>query len=170
MNTLAYIDIARRLREKVPGIKMIDLYNGQFENPEKHLVAAYPAVYVEFLPTEWKTLAAGLQQGTGGVRIFCVMKHFTDTANIDLLSQPLAEARLAWLLFESAVHAALQGFAPSGFTALQRTSSLPDSTFSSIFVVVHEYQADVLDSSAHAYQQWLQIPVHDFPTSGHLSP
>lgn len=165
MNTAAYIDITKRLKEKVAGIKFIDLYNGQFENPENHLPANYPAVYIEFLPTQWTTQGQGTQRGTGGIRVYCVMKSFLDTYNIERYTQPQQQQRLAHLLFEKAVHAALQNFAPTGYGNLMRSSTLPDATFTSVIVVVHEYEAAEIDDSAFVYKDWQQAVIEDFKIS-----
>jgi hypothetical protein len=154
MNTLAYIDLAKRLREKVPGIKHIDLYNQQPENPQLHIPQNLPAVLIEFLPTQWQTQGQGTQRGTGGIRVYCVMKNFLGADNIDRHTQQAAEQRLAYLLFEKVVHAALQDFAPSGYGKLMRSSTLPDATFTSVMVVVHEYEAAEADDSAFVYKDY----------------
>lgn len=159
MNTLAYIDLAKRLREKVPGIKHIDLYNQQPENPQLHIPQNLPAVLIEFLPTQWQTHGQGVQRGTGGIRVYCVMKNFLNTDNIDLRTQEVAEQRLAYLLFEKIVHAAVQGYAPTGYGNLMRSSTLPDATFTSVMVVVHEYEAAEVDDSAFVYKDYEQAVI-----------
>jgi hypothetical protein len=165
MNTAAYIDIAKHLRAKVPGIKHIDLYNGQFENPEAHLPANYPAVYVEFLPTRWDTHPQGVQRGTGGIRVYCVVKNFLGADNIDLRTTEVAQQRLAYLLFEKLVHAALQNFAPTGYGNLMRSTTLPDATFTSVLVVVHEYEAAEADDSAFVYKDFTEAVIEKVKVS-----
>ncbi len=162
MNTAAYIDIAKRLKAAVPGLKHTDLYNGQFENPEVHLPANYPAVYIEFLPTQWQTQGQGTQRGTGGIRVYCVMKSFLDTYNIERYNDAQAAQRMAHLLFEKVVHAALQGFAPCGYGNLMRSSTLPDATFTSVIVVVYEYEAAEADDSAFVYKEYEQAVIAGF--------
>lgn len=168
MNPQSYIDIAGRLRSKVPGIKTIDLYNAQYDDPAQHNAYACPAVFIEWLPVEWHDFPDGLQHGEGGFRIHCVIHSLLHTRNIDLLSPPQQSQHTAHLLFPAAVHAALQGFSPHACGPLRRVLSVPDHRFSGNIIIIHQYHAPVLDASAlHTH---LLVPVHDFPTSGHLSP
>lgn len=170
MNSQAYIDIAKRIRLKVPTVKTIDVFNNQYEEPSRHDPVTCPAVLVEWAPTEWSDLPMGIQEGVGGFRIHCVVNTLRHTRNIDLQTNTQAALNLLHLAFPKAVHAALQGFAPCGYGQLSRVQTQPDHRFSSIIVIVYEYRASVIDESAFEYEQYVEHPIEDFIVPGEIVP
>lgn len=169
MHPKSYTDLAERLRLKVPGIKTIDLYNGQYDDPAQHNAYTCPAVFIEWLPVEWQDMPAGVQQGAGGFRIHCVVNTLRETRNIDRLSPPQQSQHTAHLLFPAAVHAALQGFAPHGYSPLGRVLTTPDHRYTGNIIVVHQYTAHVVDTSAYAYAQYIEHPIDDFEVPGEIT-
>lgn len=163
MNQQSYIDLAKRIRAKVPACNSIDIFNNQYDEPNQHQPLRTPGVLIEWLPTEWMDSGSGVQEGTGGFRIHCLVQSLANTQNIDLVSDNQAVINLQHLNFHSDVHAALNGFAPSNYSPLQRVRTVPDHRYNSIIVIVHEYTAQERDESGYAYKDHVLAPVTDFP-------
>lgn len=158
MNTQAYIDLSAQLRSELstayPELE-IDIYNGQFENPDKFNSYNYPAVFIEFNANNWVNNTDNTQEGLGGFKIHCVSPIVDqDTRNIDLATGPEQTARLAMLAFSQLVHQALQNFQPTGFsTPLERVDDLPDHNYDEKMVVTIHYTAIALDTTTGYYEQ-----------------
>jgi hypothetical protein len=168
MNSQSYIDIAKRIREKVPAVKTIDIFNHQYEEPEKHAAFACPAVLIEWLPTDWTDMPMGVQEGMGGFRIHCVVNTLRHARNIDQLPPAQAALQVQHLQFATQVHAALQGFAPDGYSPLLRVQSQPDHRFTGNVIIVQEYRAKIIDSSAYVYANYTEAVIEDFRVPGDI--
>lgn len=168
MNQQSYIDLAKHIRLKVPATKSIDIFNNQYDEPERHHPLNTPCVLIEWLPTEWMDSGSGVQEGAGGFRLHCVVQAIATTQNIDKVSNNQAAIYLQHLTFHNDVHAAVNGFAPSGYSALQRVRTVPDHRYNSIIVIVHEYTATERDESGYAYKDHTLVPVLDFPITKHI--
>jgi hypothetical protein len=168
MNAQSYIDIAKRIRLKVPAIKAIDIFNNQYEEPERHASLNCPCVFVEWLPTLWQDTGQGIQEGKGGFRIHCVMKTYRGTVDIDKVSDAQAALNLGHLTLPADIHAALQGFEPECYTKLTRTQTIPDHRYNSIIAIVHEYTAEELDGSAYEYKDYVDHTIEDFVVPGEI--
>lgn len=166
MNAQSYIDIAARIRAKVPVCRSIDIYNAQYEEPNKHQPLKYPCVLIEWLPTNWESLGNNAQQGDGGFRIHCVVNSMNSTYDLDTKTLTQQGLSLQHLQFQRQVHDALQDFAPTDYTGLQRTRTVPDHRYTSVLVFIHEYSAGEIYRATDP--NTVMHPVEDFPTTGEI--
>ena len=166
MNAQSYIDIAKRIREKVPACRSIDIYNAQYEEPNRHQPLSYPCVLIEWLPTNWDSLSGGAQNGNGGFRIHCVVNSMHSTYDLDKKTPTQQGLSLQHIQFQQQVHEALQGFAPSDYSKMQRTRTIPDHRYTSVLAFIHEYAASEFNQASDSAQVMHQV--NDFPTTGEI--
>ena len=155
MNTQAYIDLSAQIRAAATAIIEIDIYNGQYENPELFDSYNYPAVFIEFSPNNWLNNTDDTQEGLGGFRIHVIVPLVSqDTRNIDQAASGDQTTRLAMMALPQQVHQALNGFQPTGFsTPLERVDDTPDHNYDEKYVMVYHYTAIALDETTGTYEQ-----------------
>lgn len=157
MNTKIFIAIAKRIREQVPDIKHIDLFNQQYNMPGEELPFNTPAVFIEYLNTNWMDGSAGIQTGNSAIRVHIVMSNYNDTCNIDELDDTTIDNRLNHYAITKAVHQALQYFEGCCFTGLLRSISEYDSNHDQILIEKVTYTFSECDDSAYAYRSYTQV-------------
>lgn len=143
-----FLSICKHLREQVPDMQHTDLFNDQYNNEPKEHPYNMPATFVEFAPVaDWKLNSDGSQTGTLMIQFHHVTTSVADTQNADRKSDIEQSLALKHLLYNKAVHKALQGFAPFGCTALNRIQSIPGQLKSSEFIYIEIYQCVITDNS-----------------------
>ncbi len=71
-----YLLSKKRLAEKIPALKDIDIYKGQDNRKGKLLVS--PGLYFRFLPTETESLGDGIQAGVVEVELILLQDNLLD--------------------------------------------------------------------------------------------
>lgn len=172
MNTQTYIDVSKRIRDNVTEINDIDIYNGQYEEPELFNSYNYPAVFIEWLSNAWLNNTDGSQQGLGGIKVHVVLPVVDqDTRNIDLADEVTQQARLSHLNVAAKVHKALNGYTPSGFiTPLERVQDEPDHNYSEVLIITMLYTAEAIDdSTGFGANQWTTTQIKSIDVTGKVN-
>ncbi len=111
------------IKEAVPSLSMVDEDCAQLENLDSDGIDRYPltfpSVLIDTPEVEWGNVAGLSQQGTAKINVRLLIDCYDDTHYASGTTEAVAErARLA-----ATLHAALQGFRPSGEGAMIRTAS-----------------------------------------------
>jgi hypothetical protein len=149
MRAKLYLDVKNRLKsitgaDGEPMFRHFDLWNRQVEFIEQETGIAFPAIFVEFAPIQWRTLGNRVQDATLTVRLHIVTEWFAETAD----HSPVEERALAYLDIADRVAAAMQGFAPEGAGAWMRSQSITDHDHGQYTDSVEEYVCNLRDLSA----------------------
>jgi hypothetical protein len=62
MRKAIYLAVIEQLKRDIPEIMYYDLWNQNIEFIQEETAWDRPAVFIEFLPIEWRTAGAGIQQ------------------------------------------------------------------------------------------------------------
>lgn len=148
MRKQLYLAVIERLKTIVnesgePTLKHFDLWNQNVAFIEQESIFPMPAVFIEFLPIDWKTLGGGVQSATIGFRLHIVTAT-PDSAADGSTYQPDA-LQLFDLLDD--VHCALSGFRGSHFRQLQRTSSHTNHNHEELIESIESFSVNVDDVS-----------------------
>lgn len=155
MNSFLFKTIAAQLATKMPEVKQIEIYSGQYYNPDAEANPIFPpAMFVEFGEMQWENLGQLVQQAIVPVRIHAVAQHIPPFA-MDKKPTAIAAYSQAVGSITRKLHQALHGFNPvdaaSGFTAglLTRisTSTLSDAP-PTLHVTVTTFHVLITDASA----------------------
>lgn len=148
MRKQLYLAVIERLKTIVnesgePTLKHFDLWNQNVAFIEQESIFPMPAVFIEFLPIDWKTLGGGVQSATIGFRLHIVTATPGSAADGSTY-QPDA-LQLFDLLDD--VHHALSGFRGSHFRQLQRTSSHTNHNHEELIESIESFSVNVDDVS-----------------------
>ena len=140
-----------------PLFKHFDLWNRQVEFIEQETPFVTPAVFVEFMPLQWRTDKSFTQDATVIVRLHIVTPwHANTAANVPKVSR---EDALAYLDIPGVVFRQLHGqtaeFADANFNALVRTGSVINHDHERFVDSVEEYQCHLKDLSCRD-DSWMQ--------------
>lgn len=143
-----YESIRNRLKDKVPALKQVALWNNQTskENFGKENIQTYPAAYVEWGTVSYEQTANGEQVGTMDL-------------SIHLLAKSLKNDDKAPYLLAQAVFKALQGYNEAFYEPLTRKSEAPDQNHDEMFVYVITFACQFTDGSAHVDTHTIDAPV-----------
>lgn len=165
MNIAPYISISARIRTNVSEIKHIDLYNAQYENPEKEDPFNTPAVFIEYTDGNWEDMTAEFQQQVAGFVIHVVVDNYGRTDNIDQKNATQQENDLKHLNIDSKVHKALKGFVPEGCASgMFRTYTDYDNSHDQLMIIKHTYLCVIKDETYHPQE----VNVTDVAVSGKI--
>ncbi|HSW64963.1 MAG TPA: hypothetical protein VLH56_16875 [Dissulfurispiraceae bacterium] len=154
MFAVLYHHLSQHLADKVPQLRQIELYNGQYLNTEDELPMALPACFIEFESVQWRDTGLHTQEGTFFIAFHLVCQHLLPTDGFHTGSYNAAQYRQV-LELAQALHLALHGFVirdDGGLihtTELRRTTTRPDANADSLHVWVTTYQANVIDNTAN---------------------
>lgn len=148
MRKQLYLAVIERLKTIVnesgePTLKHFDLWNQNVAFIEQESIFPMPAVFIEFLPIDWKTLGGGVQSATIGFHLHIVTSTPGSAADGSTF-QPDA-LQLFDLLDD--VHCALSGFRGSHFRQLQRTSSHTNHNHEELIESIESFSVNVDDVS-----------------------
>lgn len=152
MKKQLYLAIIDRLKN-IPGaddeplFKHFDLWNQQVEFIEQETPFQTPAVFVEFLPLQWRTLGNRMQDADLTTRLHIVTEWHALTA--DYTPDEEQELALAYLDIVDSVVAALQGFSAPNTNTWMRTQTIPNHNHERFVDSVEEYICKVTDNSAN---------------------
>lgn len=140
-----YLSIVNRLREKVPGIQTIDLFFGQYRNPEKEHPIETPAVFIEFPSLPFLTTGNNTSSAKATIKIHIAITSMEDTGSTPL---PFDNSSgLSFLDTIDQIHKALQGFAPDNSSRLQGGELIQDTDNDATIVFVRDYICEIYDYS-----------------------
>lgn len=149
MKKQLYLDIKNRLKDITaadgePVFKHFDLWNQQVEFLEEETPFLTPAIFIEFLPHEWKTLGNRRQHAVLNIRIHIVTQWFAGTADYS----PTEQQALEYLDIVDCVVAAMQNFSASSTNSWMRTRTVPNHNHERYVDNIEEYTCDLVDDSA----------------------
>lgn len=147
VKTILFDAVKARI-ETVTDIKIVALYNSQFDNELKERPKTYPVAYIEFSNIEWGKLNAKAASGTGYEKYshtqngmitltihigFVKYEHETDSFPIIM---PIVEK----------VHNVLSAYEGEQFTNLQRVSEIQDINHDNVIDWQINYETEVLEA------------------------
>lgn len=152
MRKQLYIDLQTALENitKKEGNKDVaifqhfDLWNQNVDFLEQDTPFARPAIFVEFMPIQWKTIGAKVQEAALVIKLHIVTDWFEGTAKYN----PTQSAALDYLDLPDKVIAAIQNITVNGSGSLTRTQSVINHNHHKYVDSIEEYTAYIKDSSA----------------------
>lgn len=148
MRKQLYLAVVERLKnitgesdEQV--LKHFDLWNQNVAFIEQEAIFAMPAVFIEFLPIDWKSLGGGVQSAIIQFRLHLV------TATPGSAADGSAFQPDALQLFDllDSVHRSLSGFRGPHFRQLQRVSSHTNHNHEELIESIETFAVNVDDVS-----------------------
>ncbi len=143
MRKQIYLAVTERLKtlrgeDGEPVVKHMDLWNEQRVLSPTDDAALLPAVLVEFMPIEWKTVGGGAQWGNVQFRLHVVTKTHEGAGQDETLQ-----------LFDllDSIHNTLNGLRGERFRQLVRTSSITDHKHDELVESIEAFQISVDDVS-----------------------
>lgn len=121
MRSELYTAIVGRIQGVAPEVKHIDLWNNQPDTLETGSLFALPAVFIEFLPIDWRRQARGQARGDIQVALHIITRHEPWQSDCKPVEQPVSYLELLERL-----QSCLVGLAGKSFSALQPTTSETD--------------------------------------------
>lgn len=156
--------IADRLESEMPELKDIQLFSGQYENPEENMPINPPAVYVEFGDIDWSNLGNGSQQGNFTLRLHFVSQHMMPAYS---KNKPglLNDYDVNVLQQTEKLHRALHRWAPLDTEGnpisqpLMRSRTIPDNRPDALHIWITEFVSMGIDNSANPYNNMTSVEV-----------
>jgi hypothetical protein len=150
MRAKLYLEITEQLKTILdengePLFKHVDLWNQNVDFIEQETPFDMPAVFVEFLPITWQTLAGRcIQQANLILRLHIVTRWHSPTGDG---AADQAEA-IAYLDIPNWVVKVMQNFCPTGATPLMRTQSVINHNHAEIIDSTEDFTTSIKDVSA----------------------
>lgn len=150
MKKQLYLAIKNRLKN-IPGadgeplFKHFDLWNQQVEFIEQETPFQTPAVFVEFMPLQWRTLGNRVQDADLTIRLHIVTEWHGLTADYS----PEEDFELRYLDIVDSVVAAMHGFVAPNTNTWMRIQTIPNHNHERYVDSVEEYICKVVDNSAN---------------------
>ena len=148
--------IGRRIAERVPDVKFIDLWNNNVAALAGGAVWPTPALFVEFEEIEWRQQGNAARMGNVAVRLHIITRAVTTNGHND---QRQAQA-LAYLDLIDRVNAAMQGLRGEHFAAFQLTTSATNHEHAELIESVERYITRVQDISAMSPPVDIGVGIH----------
>lgn len=154
----AYLELVERLKTELqfdqvitednpsplPNVKWIDKDKSQFENLDNEYPIPFPAILIAFMRGNYSSLSDKAQSGEIIIRIRVGYENYADSFD----GSSNQDDALKYFEFMEQVHMALQGFAGTNFTALQRVAEEEDLDHDMLIIQTFEYTTTLLDDSA----------------------
>lgn len=122
-------------------LKHFDLWNENVAFIEQEAIFAMPAVFVEFLPIEWKSLGGGVQSAIIQFRLHII----TDTKGSTSDGSTYQPDALQLFDLLDDIHRTLSGFRGPHFRQLQRISSHTNHNHEELIESIETFQVGVDD-------------------------
>lgn len=154
MDIFLFKQISSQIAAKVPEIRQIELFAGQYNATDNEAGLVFPpAVFIEFGEINWEDLGEYVQMGALPVRIHAVTQHIVPF-NLD--KKPAAMVKYSEKVDELSrkLYAALHGFCPGSegnittqmLTRIRSTGiEFPPPT---LHIKITEYLLEVVDKAA----------------------
>lgn len=134
-----------------PVFKHFDLWNRQVEFIEQETPFDTPAVFVEFMPVEWRTDKSNTQDATLSFRLHIVTPWYANTA-ANVIDPGIRATALEYLDIPTLVFKALHGqpceFGSGNFNPLHRTASVVNHDHERFVDSVEEYRCHLKDCTS----------------------
>jgi len=131
---------------EVPVIKHIDLWNEQFKDDYKGIAIQFPAVFIKYLPIQWKQMGGKLQVADVSFQLFVCTSTFAQShykADDDTKAKALSHYTLINRIFKRLAY-----FAGDYFGTCLRTASDTDHYHHEVMVTTETYVTHASDGSA----------------------
>lgn len=128
--------IARRIKEQVPGIKFIDLWNEHLAEIQGTTAWPVPSVFIEFEQYDVRQLANHVCMADVPVRLHIITRTKVYTAGID--NKRLEDALDYFDLIDQ-VHAAMATLAGDNFSTFMLTASATNHNHAELIESVERY-------------------------------
>lgn len=133
-------------------IKHYDLYNNQYQ--DEYIVQEqpfdFPAIFVE-IAIEFNEMGRQTQNGTLMLRLHLVQEKYADSfeGSID------KNDALKLSNYASLIHQCLHMYDQFPFSRLNRKRIVPSVSFSNIYPIILEYQAEVIDNTTDIFKNYV---------------
>lgn len=156
---LAYEEKLKSILDKQTGepfFKHFDLWNQNVEFIEEETPFETPAIFVEFLPIDWKTMGRQQQDANLTVRFHIVTEWQAQTAQYT--PEDLRNRALRYLMIPSILVHAMQGFCTPFTNGLMRTKTVPNHDHDRYVDSVEEFECRIQDNSAERHYKMMKLP------------
>lgn len=123
--------------------KHFDLWNQQLEYLDEEQPFDTPAVFIEFLPIQWRHQSRGTRDATLSINLHIVTRRNFPTR----AEQQYATEALGFLELLDAVNLCLHGHKGENFGALTEQLSITDNNFDELMHSIEQYTAYIVDHS-----------------------
>lgn len=125
-------------------IKHFDLWNQQLEYLDEEQPFNTPAVFIEFLPIQWRHQSLGTRDATLSINLHIITRRNFPTR----ADQQYATEALGFLELLDAINLCLHGHKGENFGALTGTLSQTDNNYDEIMHSIETYNTLGIDKSA----------------------
>lgn len=144
MRKQIFLAICKRLKEAVPDILYLDLWNNNVATLAGGTVWPTPAVFVEFETIEWRQQNNSARRGDVAVRLHILTRHIPTNGSEDVRM----EASLAYLDLLDRINAAMQGLRGENFAGFMLTTSATNHDYAELVENVERYVTSAQDTTA----------------------
>lgn len=156
MRKQIFLAICKRLKEAVPDILYLDLWNNNVAMLAGGAVWPTPAVFVEFEAIEWRQQNNGARRGDVAVRLHILTRHIPVNGSDDARM----ETSLAYLDLLDRINAAMQGLRGENFAGFMLTTSATNHDHAELVESVERYVTSAQDITAMP-QGIRRVPIAD---------
>lgn len=135
--------IGQTINENKAVFKHFDLWNQQLEYLDEEQPFNTPAVFIEFLPIQWRHQSRGTRDATLSINLHIVTRRNFPTR----AEQQYATEALGFLELLDAVNLCLHGHKGENFGALTEQLSTTDNNFDELMHSIEQYTAYIVDHS-----------------------
>lgn len=141
-----YLSLMKRLQERVPGIKHIDLFNNQFIMEGEEMPRKCPAVLIEFKPIIFKSVGNRRQEGEMNIDIHIGSEVIQEVSSRE--NERIRDKGLSHLELVDKVTNATMGFTDNDvFGTITRTGYSPDNNHDKVKVDIVSFKCRVVDDA-----------------------
>ncbi len=148
MTTTIYKTLCERLSAAGIGIQYISLWNNNTAQMSAEAAFGMPAVFIEFLPVEWKQLQNGVRSAETHI-VLHILQESVATSEHGGQYQDIALERL---VFFEKINACVQGLSGEKFNTFMLVTSELDHDHDSITHDAAEFVTHITDTSAQKPQ------------------
>ncbi|MDY0200987.1 MAG: hypothetical protein RBR40_08365 [Tenuifilaceae bacterium] len=124
-------------------IQHFDLWNQQLDWLDEEQPFTTPAVFIEFLPIQWRHQSRGTRDATLSINLHIVTRRNIPTR----ADQQYTTEALGFLELLDAVNLCLHGHKGENFSALTGQTSTTDNNFDELMHSIEQYTAYIVDHS-----------------------
>lgn len=130
-----FLDIEARKNQYLPEILFFNMYNGQdsMPNSEGEYAFNFPALFVEFEPTQWRTMQTNKQDSIVSLNLHLMHLKLNDLDGY-------MERNLEVLDLRAKVNSAFHKWQPSNSAVWVRTQEQYDHSHSNVYHLIINYQ------------------------------
>lgn len=144
MRKQIFTAICKRLAEKIPELRFIDIWNNNVTLLNGGATWPLPAVFVEFETIEWRQQNNAARRGEVAIRLHIITRAVTTHGHTD---SKQTEA-LAFFDLIDRVNAAMQGLRGDNFAGFMLTTSATNHDHAELLESVERYVTSAQDTTA----------------------